>query len=74
MTELTKPIRRSVTVEKIFHGFRQRLVITLHPGGWVEIRESRRRDVVRLDLGTLYAQALVRRAMEQARGRKRGGR
>jgi hypothetical protein len=55
------------------HGYRDRLIITLHPGAIIEVRESRRRQSVRLDLGILYVQELIRLAREQRGKRGRRG-
>jgi len=63
MTELTKPVRRVAQVRQMPHGFRDRLVITLFPGGIVSVRETRHKESIEFDLGKLYASALVRRAM-----------
>ena len=73
MTTLSKPLTRSVTHPHMPHGYRDRLVITVHPGGFIEVREARRRQSVRLDVGILYVQGMIRRAREEAakRGRRR---
>ena len=64
MTDLSKPIKRRVTVEKIAHGFRNRLVVTLHPRGLLEIREAHLREApVLLDLAVLYVQARIKGAL-----------
>lgn len=63
MTTLTKPVRRVVQVSKVPHGFRNRLIFTLYPGGVVSVREIRRNESVEFDLASLYASAVVRRAL-----------
>ena len=73
MTTLSKPLTRSITHPHMPHGYRDRLVISIYPGGFIEVRESRRRQSVRLDVGILYVTELIRRAGEEAakRGRRR---
>ena len=73
MTTLSKPLTRSVIHPRMPHGYADRLVISIYPGAIIEVRESRRRQSVRLDLGVLYVQELIRLAREQAakRGRRR---
>jgi len=73
MTRLSKPLTRSIVHPHMPHGYRDRLVITVHPGGFIEVRESRRRQSVRLDVGILYVTELIRRAGEQQRKRGRRG-
>ncbi len=75
MTKLRKPITRSVIHPHMPHGYRDRLVITVHPGGFIEVREARRRETVRLDVGILYVKELIRRAGKERskqRARRRG--
>lgn len=67
MTELTKPVKRVATVREMPHRFRNRLVITLYPGGIVSVREARRAESVEFDLAKLYASAIIRRALPQKR-------
>ena len=72
MTALTRPVRRVTdAATRMPHGFRQRLVLTLHPGAILEVRESGRRASIRLDIGTLYARACIAEAREKI---KKGGR
>ena len=75
MTDLQKPLRRRVTPRAMPHGFRPELVITLHPGGVVELREVRSRQApVALDLGALYVKARIQESMQRrprGRGRRR---
>lgn len=74
MTDLQKPLRRKVRPRAMPHGYRPELVVTLHPGGLVELREVRsRRQPVSLDLATLYVKARIQEAMaRRPRGRGRG--
>ncbi len=75
MTELKKPLTRFVEHPHMPHGYRDRLVITVHPGGFIEVREARRRESVRLDVGILYVKELLRRANKERserRARRRG--
>lgn len=69
MTNLKKPISRVTEVRQMPNGFRDRLVITLFPGGIVSVREVRHKQSVEFDLGKLYASALVRRALAPKKGR-----
>jgi hypothetical protein len=55
------------------HGFRERLVVTVFPGGFIEVREARRHEVIRLDLGILFAKEMIRRALAEQR-KARGAR
>jgi hypothetical protein len=72
MTDLVKPIQRRVTVKKIAHGYRNRLVVTLHPNAMLEIREARtREDPVLLDLASLYVSARIKAAMATTKGRRK---
>jgi hypothetical protein len=73
MTTLSKPLTRSVIHPRMPHGYRDRLIITVHPGAIIEVREARRRQSVRLDLGILYVKELIRLAREQQRKRGRRG-
>ncbi len=70
MTTITKPVTRRVA-SRLPHGFRDTLIITLHPGGVVEVREPRRKGYS-FDLGLLYAKAVIKEGWEK--GRKRGRR
>jgi len=58
------------------HGFRPALIVTLHPGGVLELREVRSRSApVTLDLGLLYVKARIHEAMSRRpRGRGKGKR
>ena len=63
MTALNKPLKRKVTVQKIGHGYRPQLVITLLPSGYIELRESGLRESpVTLDLAALYMTARIHEA------------
>jgi hypothetical protein len=77
MTDLQKPLRRKVRPRTMPHGYRPELVVTLHPGGMVELREVRsRREPVSLDLATLYVKARIQEAHDQYHaggGRRRRG-
>jgi hypothetical protein len=66
MTTLSKPLTRSIVHPHMPHGYHDRLIITVHPGGFIEVREARRRQSVRLAVGILYVQELIRRAREEA--------
>jgi hypothetical protein len=57
VTELKRPVRRTVTV-RVPHGINPRLVITLYPEGLIGIRESGRRLEVKLAAAVLYARGL----------------
>lgn len=70
MTALTKPLTRSVDHPHMPHGYRDRLVITVYPGGFIEVRETRRREMVRLDVGILYVKELIRQRMKSWKQRK----
>ncbi len=63
MTALNKPVRRVAQVREMPHGFRDRLVVTLYPGGIVSVREVRRREAVEFDLSKLYVSALITRSL-----------
>lgn len=73
MTNLSKPLTRSVTHPHMPHAYKDRLIISIHPGGFIEVREARRRESVRLDIGVLYVKELIRRASAKraAQGRRR---
>lgn len=69
MTTITKPVRR-VAQARMPHGYADRLIITLYPGGIVEVREVRRKETVQFDLGRLYVSALIRRALAKPATRR----
>ncbi len=74
MTDLQKPLRRKVRPRTMPHGYRPELVVTLHPGGLVELREVRsRRAPVTLDLATLYVKARIQEAMGRGPAGGKGG-
>lgn len=69
MIELNKPVRRVASVREMPHGFRNRLIVTLYPGGIISVREPRHKESVDFDLAKLYASTLVRRALAHKKGR-----
>jgi hypothetical protein len=73
MTSLNKPIARKAVTRPAAHGVRAELVISLHPGGIVGIREVGRRSKseVCFDAASLYVEGVRRRiATERAEKRK----
>lgn len=68
MTTMTKPVTRRVA-SRLPHGFRDSLIITLYPGGIVEVREPWGK-AYSFDLGLLYAKAVIKDAWDN--GKKRG--
>jgi len=71
MTTLTKAVKRTATVPKMPHGFKNRLVITLYPGAILGVRESRGKDELLLNIGDWYGRALVRAALQAQRKKGR---
>lgn len=69
MTRLTKPVRRTTSVDAP-HGIASTLVIALYPGGVIGIREARRRKEIHLSAIALYERALVEEASAAARQRR----
>jgi hypothetical protein len=65
-----KPVTRRVA-SRLPHGFADKLIVTLHPGGIVEVREPRRKPVS-FDMGLLYAKATIEAAWANGARRKRG--
>jgi hypothetical protein len=73
MTTLNKPVARKAITRPAAHGVRAELIIALHPGGIVGIRESGRRSKseVHFDAAELYVEGVRRRiAKERAEKRK----
>ena len=74
MTQLSKKLTRRTTA-RVSHGYNPQLVVTLYPGGVVELREARsRRPPVALDLGQLYVSARIKEALAKRPKGKRDGR
>ena len=71
MTDLLKPIRRVARNLRVPHGIKPDLVVTLHPGGLIGLRESGRRKEYALDIGELYRAAVVREFAEARKNRRR---
>ena len=73
MTALTNPIARRAITRPAAYGVRAELVIALHPGGIIGIRECGRRSKseVCFDAAELYVEGVRRRiAKERAEKRK----
>jgi hypothetical protein len=73
MTELNKPIARKAITRPAAYGVRAELVIALHPGGIIGIREVGRRSKseVCFEASELYVEGVRRRiAKERADKRK----
>jgi hypothetical protein len=73
MTALNKPIARRAITRPAAHGVRAELVIALHPGGIIGIREVGRRSKseVCFNAAELYVEGVKRRiAKERADKRK----
>jgi hypothetical protein len=73
MTALNKPIARRAITRPADYGVRAELVIALHPGGIIGIRECGRRSKseVCFDAAELYVEGVRRRiAKERAEKRK----
>jgi len=58
MTTLNKPVLRRVSVASQFLR-RDPLVLTLHPGGFIGVRESGRRTQYKIDLKTVVRMAVL---------------
>jgi hypothetical protein len=79
MTTLNKPVTRKARTTPAAHGVRAELVISLHPGGSISIREAGRRsnseiyfDAARLYVDGIRAKAAERQAAKRkARAAKR---
>lgn len=71
MTALKKPLSRAVDRPNMPHGYKDRLILTIHPGGILEVRESRRRESVTLDVGILYVKALLEQARAKTKAKRR---
>lgn len=64
-TDLTAPLTRVIRGCRVTHNINPDLVLTVRPGGVLQIRElGRRAGVIDLDLGTLYSQALWKEAWQ----------
>ena len=72
MTKLLKPVKRTATCQ-VPHGVNPSLVITLHPGGTIGLRESRRRREYLIAAGRLYAQLVAAEAQQNKIHRRRRG-
>lgn len=73
MTQLNKPVTRKAVTRPAAYGVRAELIISLHPGGIIGIRESGRRSKseVCFDAAELYVEGVRRRiAKEKADKRK----
>jgi len=75
MTTLTKPVTRKACTTPAAHGVRPELVISLHPGGIIGIREAGRRDAsgIMFEAARLYVDG-VRAKAAQIRAEKRKAR
>ena len=73
MTDLKKPVRRS-THAVVPYGVSPRIVVTLYPGGFIGLREHKRRREYQLGLGSLYVQAVGAEARREREEKKRGRR
>jgi hypothetical protein len=73
MTALTKPVTRKANTCPAAHGVSPQLIISLHPGGIIGIREHGRRSKTEVcfDASVLYVDGVRRRiAKERAEKRK----
>lgn len=73
MTQLNKPVTRKAVTRPAAYGVRAELIISLHPGGIIGIRESGRRSKseVCFDAAELYVEGVRRRiTKEKAEKRK----
>ncbi len=73
MNTLTKPITRKAHTQTAAHGVRPELVISLHPGGIIAIREAGRRATseVCVFAASIYVDALrAEAAAKRAEKRK----
>lgn len=75
MTPLNKPVTRKAVTRPAAHGVRAELVISLHPGGIVGIREVGRRSKseVCFEAAELYVEG-IRRRIAKAKADKRKAR
>lgn len=75
MTALTKSVTRKARTTPAAYGVRSDLVISLHPGGIIGIREAGRRSSSEIcfDASRLYVDGVRRRAAER-RAEKRKAR
>lgn len=79
MTTLNKPITRKAHTKPAAHGVRPELVISLHPGGIIGIREAGRRasSEIMFEAARLYVDgvrakaAAIRAEKRKARAAKR---
>jgi hypothetical protein len=71
-TRATKPLCRMVYSSHVAHGTRPEIVITIYPNGEIGLREfgRPRRFEQRLEVGTLYSQA-IRAAVNRSNARVR---
>jgi hypothetical protein len=67
MTTLSKSVTRKAITRPAAHGVRAELIIALHPGGIVGIRECGRRSKseVHFDAAELYVEGIRRRIANQ---------
>ena len=73
MTALTKPVTRKAHTSPAAYGVRSELIISMHPGGIIGIRECGRRSKTEVcfDASVLYVDGVRRRiAKERADKRK----
>lgn len=70
MTDLRRPVKRVARGCTVPHGVNPTLVIALHPGGVIGLRESRRRQEYLVEAGALYAQLVAKAAGDAKRARR----
>jgi hypothetical protein len=72
MTTLSKPVTRRAVTRPAAYGVRSTLIISLHPGGTISIREAGRRgkSEVFFDAAQLYVDG-VRKQAAKAKAEKR---
>jgi len=67
MTTLNRPVTRKATTTPAAHGVRAELVISLHPGGIIGIREAGRRSKTEIcfEAARLYVDGVRAKAAEK---------
>ena len=68
-----KPTLRVVNA-RVPHGVTPNIVVAVYPDGTIGLRELRRRQEFRLNLGTLYTNALLADAREKAAAKRKNRR
>lgn len=70
-TLLTKILRRRVRTSGPSHGVKDELVVALYPSGVIGLRESRHKNELYTDLGSLYERLLAEQTYKRTETNRR---